>query len=445
LGSQALFFAAIADDDTGASDEAGMLAEAGARTILSIGLPSAGDLETWRAGYHAVVVATRSRHASPSEAYRLTRDAVALLRAAGVERFQVKYCSTFDSTGIGNIGPSLDAALDELDEQFTIAVPALPVNGRTTYSGHHFVNGVPLAESPMRHHPLTPMTDSNLVRWLGLQTRRRVGLAALSAVRAGDAALRAEFDHLRVSGVEIALVDCTEQQDLAAIARAALGLRLTSGASGLAMEFPALWRNAGRLRSVSREGENSLQDMPEGSLLVAGSCSEATARQNGLAAESGIAVVPLDPMDVIDGRVESAPIRRRLAAGEAVLLTTTCEPPAVAAIQARAAARGWTPELLGERLAAATAALTAGLLADSGVRRLVVAGGETAGHVCRALGIRSLEVLANIDPGVPLCRAGALLVALKSGNFGAPYFYRKALERMDLAAAGRLDTASGPA
>jgi uncharacterized protein YgbK (DUF1537 family) len=429
-----LLFAAIADDDTGASDEAGMLAEAGARTILSIGIPSPEDLAVWRDAYHAIVVATQTRAATPAQAYQTTREAVARVRAAGVKRFQVKYCSTFDSTEQGNIGPSLDAALDELEEDFTIAVPALPVNGRTTYLGHHFVNGVLLSDSPMRHHPLTPMTNSNLVEWLGRQTGRRVSLAAFSMVRSGDAVLRTEFERLRVSGVRIAIVDCTAQEDLAVIARASTGLRLTSGGSGLAMEFPAVWRNAGLLRRVTRTDKHRPDDVPAGALLVAGSCSEATQRQNRLAAEAGIQVVPLDPLDLIDGRVDRGRLLRELDAGKTVLIATTAPPEKIAAAREQAAERGLTQGELGERIAAATARLAAGLLADSGVRRLVVAGGETSGHICRALGIRSLEILGNIDPGVPLCRWGPLLVALKSGNFGAPDFYRKALDRMISAA-----------
>jgi uncharacterized protein YgbK (DUF1537 family) len=441
MAEQALLFGAIADDDTGASDEAGMLSEAGARTILSIGIPTAQDLACWKERYHAVVVATKTRAASSEEAYRITRQAVAALAAGGTAFLQVKYCSTFDSTERGNIGPSLDAALDELGERFTIAVPALPVNGRTTYLGHHFVNGALLSDSPMRQHPLTPMTDANLVRWLARQTARNVGLVELAAVRAGESAVQSAFERLKSAGVQIAVVDCTAQEDLGVIARASAGMRLTSGGSGLAMELPAAWRNSGRLARVSWEGNQSIGKGLSGCLMVAGSCSEATLRQNRLAAESGIPQFALDPLELIAGRFDRAPIAERLRSGEAVLLSTTADADEIARTRAAAVRRGMTAEALGERIAGATARLTADLIAETGASRLIVAGGETSGHVCRELGIRSLEICGNIDPGVPLCRSGSMLLALKSGNFGAPDFYRKALDRMNSGGAG---SAPGP-
>lgn len=435
-GQQQLLFGVIADDDSGASDEAGMLHEAGARTILSIGIPSADDLAAWKDRYHAVVVATRTRAVSSQEAYRVTREAAASLRAGGVHFLQVKYCSTFDSTPEGNIGPSIDAALDEIGEEFTIAVPALPVNGRTTYLGHHFVNGVLLSESPMRQHPLTPMTDANLVRWLGLQTRRKVGLVALPAVRAGATAVREEFARLRSSGVEIAITDCASQDDLREIARACADMPLTSGGSGLGMELPLVWRNSGRLSRVSWEGNYHVQKGPAACLILAGSCSEATRRQNQVAVESGIPKVSIDPFDLVEGKVDRRPIVEKLRAGQVVLVSTTAAPDDVARAHATAANRGWTAGTLGEKIAAATGALAAFLVAESGVARLITAGGETSGSVCRALGVRALEILGNIDPGVPLCQTGSLWMVLKSGNFGSSDFYLKSLERMNTHGAG---------
>lgn len=434
-GQQQLLFGVIADDDSGASDEAGMLHEAGARTILSIGIPSAEDLADWRDRYHAVVVATRTRALSPSNAYRVTREAVVSLRAGGVHFLQVKYCSTFDSTPEGNIGPSIDAALDELGQAFTVAVPALPVNGRTTYMGHHFVNGVLLSESPMRQHPLTPMTDANLVRWLGFQTQRKVGLVPLPAVRAGAVAVREEFVRLRAMGVQIAITDCASQEDLREIAGACADMPLTTGGSGLAMELPGAWRNSGCLSRVSWEGAHQVKK-GAACLIVAGSCSEATRRQNQVAVEAGIPHVPIDPLDLLQGQVDRVPIVKRLRAGEVVLVSTTAPPDVVARTQAAASERGWTATALGERIAAATGALAATLVAEGEISRLIIAGGETSGSVCRALGIRALEILGNIDPGVPLCRAGSLLMVLKSGNFGSSDFYLKSLERMNTHAAG---------
>lgn len=185
-----ILFGAVADDDTGATDLAGMLSEQGVRTVLAIGFPSWERLAAMTRDCEAIVLGVASRALPPAEAYRRTRDAVRLLRRLGPKTLQIKYCSTFDSTAEGNIGASIDAAMDELNEGFTVAVPALPVNGRTTYLGHHFVGEQLLSDSPMRQHPLTPMTDSNLVRHLQRQTARKVGLASHPFVRQGPEGLK---------------------------------------------------------------------------------------------------------------------------------------------------------------------------------------------------------------------------------------------------------------
>src|SRR5919199_4151692 len=202
--SSRLLFAAIADDDTGASDLAGMLAGQGLRTLLVIDLPPAEQFAEWSEGYHAVVMAEGTRNLPPDAARGLTSAALGIVRARAPRVYQVKYCSTFDSTPEGNIGPSVDAALDALGEAFTVALPALPVNGRTTYQGYHFVNGQLLSDSPMRRHPLTPMTEPNLVRHLSRQTARRVGLAPYEAVEAGAEDLEKYLRTLRAEGVAVA-------------------------------------------------------------------------------------------------------------------------------------------------------------------------------------------------------------------------------------------------
>src|SRR5215216_1181877 len=203
-----LVFAAVADDDTGASDLPGMLAEQGLSTLLVIDLPTADQFFEWSRDYNAVVMDIGTRNLSPAVAHVRTREAIRALQAARPRLFQVKYCSTFDSTPEGNIGPSIEAALDELGEQFTIAVPALPVNGRTTYMGYHFVHRQLLSDSSLRNHPLTPMTNPNLVDLLGRQTSRHVGLAPYPAVEAGAERLKDYLDELRAEGVAIAVVDC---------------------------------------------------------------------------------------------------------------------------------------------------------------------------------------------------------------------------------------------
>ena len=226
-----LLFAAVADDDTGASDLAGMLAGQGLRTLLVIDLPEQKQLDEWSEGRHAVVMAEGTRNLTPAEARVRTRAAIQLLKRHEPRVFQIKYCSTFDSTPEGNIGPTIDTALEELNEDFTVALPALPVNGRTTYKGYHFVNRQLLSDSPMRQHPLTPMTNANLVEHLSTQTARRVGLAPYESVEAGAGELKRRFEALRADGVSIAIVDCLSDAHVETICRATADMRLVTGGS----------------------------------------------------------------------------------------------------------------------------------------------------------------------------------------------------------------------
>src|SRR5947209_6799818 len=204
-----LAFSAVADDDTGATDLAGMLAKRGMRAILLLDQPSTEELERWTKDADAIVIGTASRSIDPGEAYRRTRDAVALLQSAQPDLLAVKYCSTFDSTRAGNIGPSIDAAMDETGAEFTVALPALPVNARTTYMGYHFVGRQLLSDSSMRNHPLNPMTNPNLLTHLQSQTKRHVGLVAFPDVQQGPARIQIRLTELRAEGVGIAILDCT--------------------------------------------------------------------------------------------------------------------------------------------------------------------------------------------------------------------------------------------
>jgi uncharacterized protein YgbK (DUF1537 family) len=430
-----LLFAAVADDDTGASDLAGMLAGGGVRTLLVIDLPAEEKLLEWSRGYQAVVMAEATRNVAPALAYERTRAAVRILKSQRPRLFQVKYCSTFDSTPEGNIGPSIDAALDELGEEFTVAVPALPVNGRTTYQGHHFVHRQLLSDSPMRNHPLTPMTNANLVELLGRQTRRRVGLAPYREVEAGPDRLKGCFQELRQRGVSIALVDCLSERHLETICRASEELRLVTGGSGFGMWLPEVWREQG-LIAEARGARPSSTETADGAgrLLVAGSCSEATRRQNRWLARRGVAVSHVRPKELLgdgfDRAALVAGLRRELAAGRDCLLSTSGEPEEVREAQEWGAARGMTAGAFGEAVSGALASLTREVLEGQTVGGLVVAGGETSGALCRRLNLGALHVGRNIEPGVPLCRSLGefrLPVVLKSGNFGGEDFYGRAL------------------
>src|SRR4051794_33976631 len=237
-----LAFSAVADDDTGATDLAGMLAERGMRAILLLDQPPPQEFEHWTRNADAVVIGTASRSIVPAEAYRRTRKSVALLKSVEPGIIAVKYCSTFDSTPTGNIGPSIDAAMDETGEPFTIALPALPVNGRTTYMGYHFVGQQLLSDSPMRNHPLNPMTNANLLTHLQSQTKRRVGLVAYPDAGRGPVRIHERLSELRAEGVEIAILDCISQEDLWSICGAISGLSLITGSSAPGMYLPLSWQ-----------------------------------------------------------------------------------------------------------------------------------------------------------------------------------------------------------
>lgn len=402
-------FCAVADDDTGATDLAGMLAGEGLRTVLVID----GDPQRWSAGYDAVICGAGSRALPAAEAYARTREAVRQLRALRPRVIEIKYCSTFDSTPEGNIGPSLDAAMDELEEPFSVALPALPVNGRTTYLGHHFVHGQLLSDSPMRDHPLTPMRDSNLVRHLQSQTSRRVGLA-------GHPVSRAKLDALRAEGVQIALLDCINDGDLRDVCESIAHLKLISGSSAPAIHLPAIWRR--------RQWWTPTESPPpprtgggKGVLIVAGSCSEATRAQNEWFENQGGACVVLDPIALLNGAEPP-----EVPAGRDCLVRIASTPADRQRVAAWSAANGRTAAATGLRLAYALARVAARQVALHPPACLIVAGGETSSAVCRTLAFGALEVGRNIEPGIPLCfplGAFGAPVVLKSGNFGSPAFY----------------------
>ena len=431
-----LLFGAVADDDTGASDLAGMLAEQRLRTLLVIDLPEPAQLEEWSAGQHAVVMAEGTRNLPAEEARARTRSAIRLLKSRDPRAFQIKYCSTFDSTAEGNIGPTVDAALEELGEEFTVALPALPVNGRTTYRGHHFVHDRLLSDSPMRDHPLTPMTNANLVELLGRQTARRVGLAPYEAVESGTDKLKEYFQTLRGEGVSIAVVDCLSDAHVRTVCRAAADLRLVTGSSAFGQGLPEVWRERGRVEELDVQAPPSSTNAEgRGRLVVAGSCSVATRAQNRWFESHGAPSYRVEPRALLGEELKRAPlvesIRAHVEAGRDCLLYTTDEPAEVARVQEWAAAQGLDVPALGGRLAYALADLVAEVLESSRVSGLVFAGGETSGALCRRLHLGALRVGRNIEPGVPLCHSLGrykLPVVLKSGNFGGEDFYRRALE-----------------
>ncbi len=414
-----ILLGAIADDFTGATDLANTLVRNGMRATQVIGVPSErldlGDAE-------AVVVALKSRTAPVDAAVTASLAALDWLRAQGARQFFFKYCSTFDSTPAGNIGPVADALMDALKCQFAIVCPAFPGAGRTIYRGHLFVGDQLLSDSSMRNHPLTPMTDSNLVRLMGAQTRRRVGLVAYPSVDAGAAETEAAMNRLAEAGVSYGVVDALSDHHLATIGTAVAAHVLVTGGSGIALGLPDNFRRAGLLGAPA---EPSVPNIAGRAVVLAGSCSTATLGQIAHASN-------LWPHRKIDPhRVAAAePVFEETVAWALeqpeetpVLIYGSAPPDEVAAIQER-----YGRERAGAMMEKTLGAIAARLVA-AGARRLIVAGGETAGAVVSTLGIEALKIGREIDPGVPWTESlgePRLALALKSGNFGGIDFFPKA-------------------
>ncbi len=425
-GSGAPGFAVVADDNTGASDSAGMLTAKGVRTILFIDIPAGKDLSELASGYDAVVVAMGTRSIDPREAHRLTAKAVKALSGLGIGKLQFKYSSSFDSTPAGNIGPSLDACLDVLEASGTIVCPALPVYGRTVRGGILYVDGVPLAESSMKDHPLNPMTGSDIVDWLQAQTRRRVSLVELEAVRSGEGSLEAALEEEVRGGASYVVTDAVEQSDLDAIARATAGWVLVSGSSGITSAVPGAV--FGERPDLSFE--ERLAGLSGPVLVAAGSCTPATRAQNALALRSGFAGVRVSGVEAVEGRLASAALieeaSEELGKGRNVLVHASAGAEEVERVQQCGRDKGLSVPETGVKVAAGLAEIVAGALEGGRADRLVVSGGETSGAVCSRLGMRALEVGLPIEPGVPYCfpvEGREMVVALKSGNFGSEDFY----------------------
>lgn len=428
-----IVFAAVADDDTGATDLAGMLTGHGLRSVLLIGEPSEKDLDAWTRDCDAVVLGTASRSIAPVDAYQITRRAVRLLKKLHPRVMQIKYCSTFDSTAEGNIGPSIDAAMDELHQSFTIALPALPVNGRTTYMGHHFVHEQLLSESSMRLHPLNPMTNSNLVTHLGSQTTRRIGLAPHTKVRTGIVALREHLRKQQVDGVEIVIVDCISENDLETICSAIAELPLITGSSAPAMYLPSAWQKKGWWLPANQAALlPPFERGGRGILIAAGSCSEATRRQNAWLESNGCLAITFDALELVSGeRAWSSEVNAATSAlreGRTCLLKTSTDTHRV---HRHFKQENQTEIEVGERISRAFAVIVREIVSTSRPEGLILAGGETSSTVSRTLGLGALRVGPNIEPGVPVGLSlgqPAFPVVLKSGNFGSEDFYGRAID-----------------
>lgn len=413
----------IADDFTGATDLANMLVRGGMRTVQSIGIPSAEMAAGLDAD--AIVIALKSRTTPAAEAVDESLAALQWLRERGCEQIFFKYCSTFDSTAAGNIGQVSEALLEKLDSDFTLACPAFPENGRTIFRGHLFVQDQLLSESGMEHHPLTPMTDANLVRVLQSQTQQKVGLLRYDSIAKGVESVRSKIAELRADGVRMAVADALSDADLYTLGEACADLPLLTGGSGLALGLPGNFRKAGKLRDVDAAQRVAVDG---GEVVLAGSASVATNGQVAAWLEAKRPALRINPLELAAGRpvVEQA-LEFARQAGETVLIYATSSPDEVKAVQQQLGV-----ERAGAMVEDALGQIAKGLL-NAGVRRFVVAGGETSGAVVQALGVQLLQIGAQIDPGVPATlSSGAqpLALALKSGNFGGRDFFSKALKHL---------------
>ena len=413
----------IGDDFTGSTDLANTLVRHGMRSVQLIGVPRRAQ----QVDADAVVIALKSRSIPAGDAVAQSLDALAWLSAAGCRQFFFKYCSTFDSTDAGNIGPVADALLDALAGDFTLACPAFPENGRSVYKGHLFVGDKLLNESGMEHHPLTPMTDANLVRVLARQVKAKVSLVPYETVVRGARAIADDFQRLRADGARFAIVDAVADTDLYAIGEAAADLPLITGGSGVAIGLPENFRRRGLLQAT--DTADALPCIDGLSAVLSGSCSVATQGQ----VQEMRKTHPSFKIDLLAHAGGSNQVNAalswalpKLPTGP-VLFYTTDTPDAVKTIQTRLGRS--KAGALGEEVLAQIAVQ----LVAAGVRRLVVAGGETSGAVVNALDITGLRIGPQIDPGVPWTASlnePALALALKSGNFGTPDFFTKAFARL---------------
>ena len=403
----------IGDDFTGSSDLANTLAKGGMRVVQFTGTPqgpAAADVE-------AGVVALKSRSIDPGEAVRQSLEALEWLLAQGCEQIFFKYCSTFDSTPEGNIGPVIDALAEALEAQQVIVCPAFPGTGRSIYQGHLFVKDRLLNESGMQNHPLTPMSDPDLRRWLRPQTKHAVGHVAAPDVLRGAEAIRTALAAEQAAGRGVIVVDAMRDEDLIEIGRAAAGLRLVTGGSGVALGLPGNFAKSGKIAGQGGHWRGQSGKC----VALSGSCSTATRAQVALHAQTH-PTFEIDAAAVIAGKLTPADVVTWMCAAEGIPLAYSSADPEVVMDVQQQFGRERAAQAIEEFFAETARALVA-----AGISKILPAGGETSGAVVEGLGLSQLEIGPEIDPGVPALRAGPdLVLALKSGNFGSPNYFAKA-------------------
>ncbi|NEI96876.1 3-oxo-tetronate kinase [Rhizobium ruizarguesonis] len=424
----AIFLGSIADDYTGASDLANTLTKNGLRTVQTVGIP---DPALALPDVDAVVVSLKIRSVPASDAVTAAASAERWLRQLGAGHVLYKICSTFDSTDAGNIGPVTEALSDAAGGGIVLVTPAFPETGRTVYLGHLFVGGQPLNESPLKDHPLNPMHDANLVRVLTRQSRNAVGLIDLTTIAAGPGAVKARLDAFRTAGITAVIADAIFERHLETLGEVALETPVSTGASGLGLGLARALVRSGRISSGGATTADAIRPVGGLSAIVAGSCSKATLRQLDIA-ERSMPVLRLDPERLLAGPDEIAAAISwagdRISAGP-VVVAASAAPETVSRLQSL-----YGREATGHAIETATSIIATELV-ERGVRRLVVAGGETSGAAVDRLAIPAFLIGPEIAPGVPVLRTvgnaqGDMLLALKSGNFGGEDFFTAALAMM---------------
>ena len=403
----------IGDDFTGSSDLANTLCKQGMRTVLYNGIPKASADPDVEAG----VVALKSRSISPADAVTQSVRAVEWLMDQGCEQVFFKYCSTFDSTPDGNIGPVIDALADALKVKQVLVCPAFPGAGRTVYQGHLFVNDRLLNESGMENHPLTPMTDPDIRRWLSYQTQNKVGHVCASDVLAGVAAIRSALDREAEAGRKLVVLDALRDADLLQIGAAADRMKLITGGSGVAMGLPENFHKRGLTRALPQAWSGQAGK----SVVLCGSCSSATRAQIATHAENN-PTLEIDAEQVLSGHVTPRGVADWLIQSDGIPLAYSSADPEMVKQAQAAFGREETARAFEDLFAD-----TARLLVDAGIAGIIVGGGETSGAVVEGLGLNVLEIGPEIAPGVPALRCtDKFVMALKSGNFGGSAFFEHA-------------------
>lgn len=418
------FLGCIADDFTGATDLASMLARSGVNVSLRIGVPLSPPENT----AEIEVIALKTRSISASKAIEESLSALKWLKEAGAKKYFFKYCSTFDSTREGNIGPVSEALMNELKVDQTIYCPAFPENGRSIYMGNLFVGQKLLSESSMKDHPLTPMNDSNLMRLLSAQVSRRVGLADRKVVNSGVTSLKEKLISLKENDVPHVIVDAVANTDLDTIASACQDMDFVTGGSALAMPLAEFYKASGKISANDNSFMN--KKLNTGSIILSGSCSEMTIIQVKNFIQRGAAAFQLDPIDLAENGVKK--VLDWLSSQDFtknIIIYATSDPDTVKKVQTELGV-DMAGKIVEQGLSECAIAAR-----DLGIKNFIIAGGETSGAITKALNVRQLDIGIEIAPGVPWTFSGKrnnqIALSLKSGNFGNEEFFTEALSKLE--------------